>query len=131
MPIRTDELAQKRTEIEDMIRAMHAKEKIIRRVGGATITSFADEIAFQGERRDFVAWLEGADESAIRARMSADRAVLGDEADAVLYGHAAGLPIAVVLTISRIELSYLALGEHPAQRARAAAAVLSHEESPL
>jgi hypothetical protein len=122
MPIRLDELALKAAHIAEMIAAIRAKTIVVKRFGGATIASFADEDTFQTARLDFVHWLEGADEPAIRAKIADERAALGPDVDALIAGYVGGLPTPIVLAISRLELALLALGEHPAQLSRAAAA---------
>ena len=116
MPIDRDALHAKLEHVEEQLAGVRAKEKIVTRVGGRTVQTFTEELAFQQVRVDLLTWMLDATEEQIRARFADEMAAIGDGADALLeHGNVNGMPAEIVQHLAFAELCQLALGEHRAQ----------------
>lgn len=117
-------IAAKRAHVQEQLDALLGGERIVKRVGGATIAGMGGNVDLQRARLAELEWLLRApDVAAVEARLAGHMAQLGEFGPEILEApHALGLPPEVLLEKALGELCQLALGDHRAQRAARALA---------
>lgn len=109
----TDLIEAKMDAIQLMIQDLQQNERILHRIGGATIQNRGEELAFQRERLDYLEWALKATDDDIQKEIAKLENSLTEEEKSCKYGEVCGLPMETIKTISFIELLEIALGTHP------------------
>lgn len=96
-----------------MIKDLKANQKVMARVGGATITRLDDEVKLQVSRQTNLIWAQTATDADIQAEIDRLSATLTTAELACKYGSVRGLSLEKIETIAKIEDLEIALGAHP------------------
>lgn len=110
---RLDLIKSKINVINQMVSGLKANEKVLHRIGGATITNRGEEVAFQQDRVNHLTWAKTATDGDIQTKIDELSATLTTEELACKYADVRGFSLETIKTISHIELLEIALGTHP------------------
>jgi hypothetical protein len=100
--------------IKPMISDLERNEKVVHRVGGATVRTLGEEIKMQLARQTNLEWASTVTDDDIKLRIADLEATLTAEELACKYGTVRGLSLEKIETIAKIEDLEIALGTHPA-----------------
>jgi hypothetical protein len=99
--------------IGPMIADLKRNEKVVHRVGGATVKTFGEEIKLQVSRQKNLEWASSATDLEIQAKIAELELSLSKDELACKYGNVRGLSLEKVEVIAKIEDLEIALGTHP------------------
>ncbi len=102
--------------INPMIQDLENNSKVTHRVGGTTIQSVEDEVAFQSKRKDNLEWclLDSTTKEDIKDKLAKLESQLSNDELNCKYGVVKGLSFEAQEKIALIEDLEIALGIHPA-----------------
>lgn len=99
--------------IGPMIADLKRNERVVTRVGGATINTLGEEVKFQETRKSNLEWASTVTDTDIKQKISDLEATLTTEELACKYGNVRGLSHESLTAVALIEDLEIALGTHP------------------
>jgi hypothetical protein len=96
-----------------MIADLGRNQKVVHRIGGATISNLGEEIKFQRSRLENLEWARTATDEAIKEKITDITLTLSADEKACKYGSVRGLTLETIEKIAIIEDLEISIGIHP------------------